>query len=171
MTATVQDLEQARIADLQLEVRIAASPDAVWKALTDDIGQWWPSSFYCGSGDDENSRSFLLEARPGGRMWEDWGDGNGLLWGTVVNVVAGKTLDVGGIQGPAWGGPSTWFSSFSLEADGDGTKLRFSDSGFGRISDSVVDSKQTGWRFLFGNIKAYLEGTEAPEWDESASCS
>lgn len=171
MNAAVETLEQAHIADLHLEIRIAAEPQSVWQALTSDIGKWWPSEFFCGGG-GETERRFLLEAHPGGRMWEDWGSGDGLLWATVVNVVAGKSLDLAGIQGPAWGGPSTWFSSYALEADGDGTKLRFTQSGFGRISETAMASMETGWQFLLSSMGAYLEGKAAPEWDETgAECS
>ncbi|MEM7355876.1 MAG: SRPBCC domain-containing protein [Acidobacteriota bacterium] len=164
MTATPSTMEQAHIADQHLEMRIAADPSKVWQALTSDIGKWWPSEFFCGGGSDASERRFLLEAWPGGRMWEDWGSGDGLLWATVVNVVAGKTLEMSGFQGPAWGGPNAWYSSYALEADGDGTKLRFSESGFGRMAESMLADKETGWRFLFATMAAHLEGKEPPKW-------
>jgi len=169
MNATSGNIELAHVADLHLEVHVAAVPAVVWQALTQDIGKWWPGTFYCGGGSQEKAQGFFLEAHPGGRMWEDWGSGDGLLWATVINVNTGKTLDVAGIQGPAWGGPSTWFGSFSLEADGAGTKLRFSESGFGRIPESQMAEKGKGWRFLFANMSAYLEGNQAPAWDEFES--
>ncbi len=165
MTATRQSSDEVRVTDIQLEVQIAASPDAVWHALTADIGQWWPSTFYCGSGRSETP-VIELEARPGGRMWEDWGDGDGLLWGNVVSVVAGKTLDVVGSVGAAWGGPNTWHGSFTLTADGDGTKVRFAESAFGRISDSALGEKEKGWLFLLATLRAHLEGTKPPTWED-----
>ena len=51
-----------------------------------------------------------------------------------------------------------------LEADGDGTKLRFSESGFGRITDATVGEKEKGWRFLLETLRAHCEGAEAPQW-------
>ncbi len=156
--------ESARITDYALEVRIAAPSAAVWRALTTDIARWWPSQFYCGAGGKGKPR-FELEARPGGRMYEDWGDGDGLLWGTVVNVQAGKRLDIVSTSGPQWGGPSTSFGSFELAADGAGTKLRFTESSFGRVGEATVAEKDKGWRFLLeGALRAHVEGKPAPAW-------
>ena len=111
-------------------ITIDATPAAVWQAITEDIGQWWPSMFYCGSGAAGGQGKFLLEARPGGRMWEDHGDGDGLLWATIVNVVKHKTLEFTGSIGAAWGGPCTWIGGYSLEEVDGKTKLRFAESGF-----------------------------------------
>jgi len=165
MTTTSQQMpEHARIVDLQLEVTIRAAPAAVWQALTNDIGKWWPGTFFCGAG-SASRPSFHLEARPGGRMWEDHGNGEGLLWATVVNVVTNKTLDMNGAVGPAWGGPCSWFGGFALEADGPDTKLRFAESGFGRISDATMSEKEKGWKFLLATLGAHLEGSEPPVWE------
>ncbi len=165
MTATTSSPESAHIDDLQLEIRINASNDAVWRALTDDIGTWWPSVSFAGRGGDDAQGRFMLEARPGGRMWEDWGDGNGLLWGTVINITHGARLDIVGTTGPEWGGPFLWYGSFRVEADGDATRFRFSESGIGRVTAKIAEDKTSGWRFLFDTMRAHIEGTEPPTWE------
>lgn len=166
MSVSAPALDSARIIDLSLEVHIKADAGTVWQALTDDIGNWWPGPFFCGAGGASSGPpSFKLEAHPGGRMWEDWGAGDGLLWATVVNVVGGKTLELSGTIGPAWGGPNTWFGGFSLEADGAGTKVRFAESGFGRVSEQGAAEKDKGWRFLLETLRSHLEGGEAPSWE------
>jgi uncharacterized protein YndB with AHSA1/START domain len=153
-------LTPAHIADLSLEVTVRATPQAVWQALTDDIGRWWPGAFFCGGG--QGPRRFHLEARPGGRMWEDHGNGDGLLWGTVVNARREQLLE---LTGTGWG-PITWLGRFELTAVDAGTRLRFSESAFGRIDEAMVRSKHKGWTFLFdGCLRAHLEGTEPPAWD------
>ncbi|TDI47942.1 MAG: hypothetical protein E2P02_02110 [Acidobacteria bacterium] len=38
----------AAVLDAHMEVRITGSVEAVWKALTDDIGAWWPETFFAG---------------------------------------------------------------------------------------------------------------------------
>lgn len=168
MTARTATLENARICDLSLEVPIQAAPDAVWRALTDDIGRWWPGVFFCGSG--PGSPRFVLEPRVGGRMYEDWGNGEGLQWATVVNVHRGKRLELHGVVGPAWGGPTAWYAAFEFIADGKGTRLKFSESGYGRITQDSLREKEKGWRFLWeGALRAYLEGKPAPVW-EAGSC-
>lgn len=161
--------DQVRIGDIQLEVTIAAPIEAVWRALVDDIGTWWPTAFYCLPGDPAAApqRTFKLEARPGGRMWEDWGADNGLVWGHVVQVVKPRLLDVTGTMGLAWGGPSTFYGSFQLEAAGDDTRLRFGESAYGRIPDNQIAEKEKGWRFLLdGALRAHCEGKPAPLWTD-----
>ncbi|MEM9596010.1 MAG: SRPBCC domain-containing protein, partial [Acidobacteriota bacterium] len=122
----------AHVASLKVAIRIAATPEAVWQALTTDLAKWWPRSFYCGSSSrPDASATILLEPWPGGRMWEDWGNGEGLLWGTVQTVVIGQRLDFVGHTAPAWGGPSTLCGSYTLEADGDGTRVQLDEASFG----------------------------------------
>ena len=159
-TPALPPLAPAHVAEIAFEVAIRATPHAVWQALTDDIGRWWPGPFYCGSG--QGPRRFQLEARPGGRMWEDHGNGDGLLWGTIVNVKNAALLE---IAGTGWG-PATWLGRFELTATATGTKLRFSESAFGRLDASTMQQKDKGWRFLFdGCLRAHLEGSKPPEWD------
>jgi len=159
-TQPATPLSPAHVTDIALEVQIKAAPQAVWQALTDDIGRWWPSAFYCGDGN--GPRRFLLEAHPGGRMWEDHGGGDGLLWGTVINVRQGQLLELAGTSR----GPATSLFRFELTADEDGTKLRFTESSFGRVDEAGAASKDKGWRFLFdGCLRAHLEGSAPPTWD------
>ncbi len=155
----------AAVLETHMEIRITGDIEAVWKALTDDIGAWWPQEFYAGG--ESQKRCYYLEAKPGGRMYEDWEGGGGLLWATVIAVEPARRLQVAGTTFPNWGGPSIWFGSWELKADGAVTILSFSESTVGRISDSHVAEKEKGWNFLFGGaLKAYVEGTPAPEWQE-----
>jgi len=173
MTTAPSEPHPLRSASHALEVRIKSAPERVWDALTQDIGRWWPGEFYCGAGREGAAPTLLLEARPGGRMWEDWGGGDGLLWANVVQAVAGRCLDLVGTVGAAWGGPHTWFGSFELEgldgtgggpaADG-GTRLRFSESVFGCLSDGAMEEKSKGWRFLLDGLRCHIEGRAAPKW-------
>jgi uncharacterized protein YndB with AHSA1/START domain len=151
--------------EVQVETTIAVAPDAVWKALTDDIGLWWPSEFY--SGGQEGARSYHLEAKPGGRMYEEWEGGGGLQWGQVWTVDPGKKLQITGLSFPEWGGPAVFFGTWTLTAEGDGCKLHFSESTLGKTSAGYRAEKEKGWSFLFdGVLKAHLEGTEAPKWED-----
>ena len=59
MTETATEAQTAQIASLTVEIRIAAPPEAVWQALTDDLAQWWPRSFYCGGSSRTGRRSFM----------------------------------------------------------------------------------------------------------------
>ncbi len=61
------------------------------------------------------------------------------------------------------------FLPHGTEADGDATKLRFSESAFGRIPDPSMAEKEKGWRFLFDTMRAHVEGTKPPVWDTAGS--
>ncbi len=154
-------LHPAHLADLTLEITLRATPQQVWQALSEDIGRWWPGPFYCGGG--RGPRRFELDARPGGRMWEDHGGGDGMLWGTVIHVQRDKVLEVAG----AYGSPLLVLIKFELEAIANGTRLRFTEACIGRVDAATLRSKDKGWRFLFdGCLRAHLEGGAAPAWTD-----
>jgi uncharacterized protein YndB with AHSA1/START domain len=160
----VKTIEAAQISRLNLEIHIEARPEVVWKALTDDISRWWPAEFYAGGA--PGARRFVLEPRPGGRMFEEWKEG-GLLWGNVIGVEPGRTLQVAGIAFPGWGGPNLWLGSWELQEESGSTRLRFEESAIGRTSEEGVADKDRGWRFLFdGALRAYVEGAPAPAWND-----
>lgn len=148
-----------------VETHIHASPAVVWNALTDGMDDWWPAEFYTGG--DKSACTLHLEARPGGRVHEDYAAGGGLLWGTVVTVVPEQKLQVTGYGFPEWGGPSVWFGTWTLETADDGCLLRFTEHAVGKTSDGYFAEKQKGWTFLFdGALKAHVEGTPAPKWED-----
>ncbi len=149
-------------ADVQLEVRIAASPERVWQALTDGAGEWWPAEFYIGG--EEGKRSYHLEARPGGRVYEEWDSGGGLLWGLVTTAVPGQLLQVNGFSFPEWGGPSIMFAAWRLTSIDDGCSLNFTEHAVGTTPEHYAAKKEKGWTFLMDVMTAHIEGTEPPEW-------
>jgi len=151
-----------RVGSVSVEVTIEATPETVWQALTNDIGEWWPQDFYAGGTAGE--RRFALEAEAGGRMYESWGDGGGVLWGTVVCVEPERTLQVLGNQFPNWGGPTQWYGTWTLSKSGKGTRLDFAEAVVGTVSDEALREKRQGWQHLWATLKSYLEHTPAPAW-------
>jgi uncharacterized protein YndB with AHSA1/START domain len=154
----------AEIAEITMEVDIDGKPAEVWKAPTADIGEWWPAEFY--SGGESGKRKYFLEANPGGTMGELWDGGGGVVWANVVGVEPNKRLQVTGTSFPAWGGPSQWLGVWELTAAGKQTRLRFSESSIGRVSDAYVADKDKGWRFLWDALAAHVEGKPAPKWQD-----
>ena len=148
---------------IHVETQIEASPAAVWRALTDRIGDWWPDASFAAGGEGE--RTFRLEAHPGGRMYEDWSDGSGLLWGTVVTLVPERMLQVAGYTFPEWGGPSTWFGTWKLEGDAETCTLRFTHDQVGATAEGWQEKYEGGWVFLWTALKAHLEGKPPPKWE------
>ncbi len=159
----MSEARAAEFAEVLIEVRIDATPEKVWQELTGGIGAWWPSEFYAGG--VEGKRSYHLEVTPGGRMYEAWEGGGGVLWGRVATVDPGKTLQIIGHTFPEWGGPSTWFGSWQLSSDAESCVLRFTESTLGRVSNRNLEEKEKGWQFLFGSaLKAHVEGKPCPPW-------
>ena len=157
-------IETAHIASLKLEISIDASPEKVWTALTDHIGEWWPSEFYAGGAD--GSRNFIIEARPGGRMFESWEGDGGVLWGTVVTVNAPQQLQILGAIFPNWGGPVQSFATWDLEEAGEGTLLKFDEHMLGNVSTAGLAEKDKGWNFLWAALKSHVEGSSPPVWSD-----
>ncbi len=156
--------ENARIGTIAMKIDIAASPEQVWQSLTTDIGQWWPDAFYAGG--KPGARRYTLEPHPGGRMCEEWEDGGGVLWGTVVTASPAEKLQVLGLLFPEWGGPANCFGTWELSANESGTTLAYSETTMGRVSDANLAEKDKGWQFLWRCLKAHVEGTEAPQWSD-----
>lgn len=141
------EAEPLSAVEVVVEVRIAAPRDTVWDVLTSDPSPWWPASFFSDPRGPERG-AFHVEARLGGRMYEDWGGGQGLVWGTVIGLDRGRLLQVVGDSSPAFGGPSRNFVTYRLEDDGRGTKLRLENASFGRVSEATLRSLDEGWRYL-----------------------
>ena len=136
------------------EVRIDASTEKVWEALTTNIDVWWHRDFLTRK---ENCK-FVLDARPGGRLYEDWGNGEGLLWYHVVGVKKNEELRISGELFPDFGGPARMQGTWTLRADGKSTLLRLDERVFGQISDTAAASLTSGWKFLCDEcLKPYVE--------------
>ncbi len=130
-------------------LEIAAPRATVWKALTEETAAWWPPDFRMVAG----SQGALLEARAGGRLYEQGANGAELLWYTVSLVTPPEALHLVGHVAPPWGGPATSLLQLALaEAQGGrATTLRVDDYLFGHVADAHVASLETGWNQLFGD--------------------
>jgi uncharacterized protein YndB with AHSA1/START domain len=150
-----------RIADFDQtqSVTIAAKRAKVWKALTADIGRWWPRTF-C----SPNAKKFTLEAKIGGRFFEDHGPKGGLMWGSVITLETNASLTIAADFTPAFGGPGRVYTAFTLEDDGAGTKLSVRETGSGSLDSNTPGSLADGWRMLLeGQLKPYCEGKKPLE--------
>lgn len=139
----------------ELEVLIAATPDRVWKAISAEAPAWWPKDFVT----SPRTRRFVIEPVLGGRAFEDFGGGEGLVWYTVIGVDAGRELILAGHLLPPFGGPATTALRLSLSKREHGTLLTIRDDRFGVLGG---ESPLEGWRTVFdGGLRNYLESNEA----------
>lgn len=156
-------LSPAQISSVTVETHINASPDAVWRRLFHDIDVWWPEGFFAGG--ESGKRRLILENQVGGRMYEEWDNGGGLLWGTLCALKPGQLLQIVGHTFPDWGGPTQWYGTFTLEPVDGGTRVRFLENTVGRVDPERLKDNQKGWDFLFCRaLKAHVEGAPTPEW-------
>ena len=121
-----------RAIEVRFEVPIAAPRERVWKAFTHDLAAWWPRTFFV----SPNAKTFALETRVGGRLYEDWGDGQGVLWATVVTLSTGELLQTSGDLFAEYGGPARVLTTFRFEVKGDTTILRFHLSVSGMVAEA-----------------------------------
>ncbi len=148
--------DERRLFEMTLDIN--ATPDDVWRALTDaeELVRWFP-----------------LEARvtpgEGGTMLWTWKDA--WRWqtriaewtpGTRLRLVdeAARAYDASGQPLPAdRAQPAHVVMDFELEARGHTTRLRLVHSGFGRGDawDDELDSVAGGWQFELRSLKQYLE--------------
>jgi DNA-binding transcriptional ArsR family regulator len=147
MTGSAVPLMLERV---ELEIAIAAAPSRVWRALVDRTEAWWPRDFYTGP-----AKGFHIEARIGGRVFEDWGDGAGVIWYHVFAMKPEVSLDLQGAMGVPFG-PAMTLLHLELAAHDSGTLLKVSDSTLGRGGGR--DEKLEGWRVVFSDgLKTFVE--------------
>lgn len=119
---------------------IKASPEEVWKALTDaeEIEKWGggPAKM-----DDKKGTKFSL-----------WG---GSIHGTNITVIANKTLEQDWISEDdgEWEQPS--IVKFNLHAEKDGTRVELIQK---QVPDEYEKNLSNGWKdYYMGPLKNYLE--------------
>lgn len=157
MAAKKKSSSDFRVAQVELEVNLAATPEKVWKALVNDTTRWWPREFCVGN----QTRDFIIEPKLGGRMYEDWGDGAGLMWAQVIGIDPPRSIDLIGHLTAGFGGPATTQFRIAIAAKGKGAVLTVSDTLFGNLSDDKCDQTREGWEILFDQaLRKYVEGSK-----------
>jgi len=136
-----------QIKRLKREIEIAASPAAVWKALTDaeELARWFPLSARVNPG-------------PGGSVLLSWGpgsEGEARIEAWEPQKLLRLLQQAGEVAGPE-GVTIEW----KLEQRGGTTILRLAQSGFsagGDWADEYFASTEYGWGFMLVNLRHYLE--------------
>ena len=145
--STVDEETRGTRPPAEVEIRIAAPVEEVWRALTDaeELARWFP-----------------LEARvepgAGGSVWLSWGEG----WsaGSRIEIwEPGRRLRAVSDRTDAGGRPVLLAVDYHLEPAEGGTVLRVVHSGFGRGAewDQEYDAVSRGWKFELRSLRLYLE--------------
>jgi uncharacterized protein YndB with AHSA1/START domain/DNA-binding transcriptional ArsR family regulator len=143
--ATTGQVETAKL-DVVEELTIAASREKVFGGLC-AMGSWWPHRFVDGS-------RVHLEAVVGGRFWEEWSDGDGVLYATVTGVKRPERLECSGPMGIR--SPVTGVITYELEERDGGTRVRVTHRAFGDIDEATRQSYTQGWREVLGVLASHV---------------
>ena len=160
---TPEPSEVLRHREVVLEVSIDARLEHVWECFVRRTADWWPAEFCAGGAD---AKAFHIDPRVDGLVWEDWGDGEGLVWGRVTSVKRPTLLQTVGDTSRQWGGPNRSFMTWNFEEPEDRpgtTLLRFEQSVWGVVSDTTEASLLEGWKLLLEEqLKTFAETGKAP---------
>jgi uncharacterized protein YndB with AHSA1/START domain len=155
---TTTSLEDPVSADqIERETVIAAPVDRVWALLTEaeHLGRWFGDA------------GAEIDLRPGGAMSLSW-EKYGIVRGRVVDVEAPRRFSY------RWAVLREQFDSepidgnstlveFTLEAEGEGTRLRVVESGFTTLDapaekrDERIEDNRKGWGSELGELRDYAE--------------
>jgi DNA-binding transcriptional ArsR family regulator/uncharacterized protein YndB with AHSA1/START domain len=148
MSTTTSDMTLTTM-DNQLEITLPAPREKVFDALTAGMGAWWPHRFAEGS-------AVVFEPQIGGRFYEDFGDGDGVLYASVTGLQRPEQLTLSGPMGMR--GPVASVMVFTLTEAGSGTTVQLSHKGVGDISDETKQLYAEGWGGVFETLRAHLAG-------------
>jgi uncharacterized protein YndB with AHSA1/START domain len=137
-------------------MRIQAAPDAVYRALVHDIGQWWDPA-HTFSGDSHN---LTIEEKPMGCFCEKLPNQGGVRHMEIVRFVSGKTLVMSGALGPLQTMAVAANMTIQIAAAGTGSSLEvtyavtgYSPDGLNTLAapvDGVLNEQ-------FTRLKDYIE--------------
>ncbi|MBT5238966.1 MAG: helix-turn-helix domain-containing protein [Rhodospirillaceae bacterium] len=140
--------------ELEREIEMGGPPSAVFKGLTDDIGEWFGAP-YLQTGSD--ARDMILDAKPGGKWIEVTKAGDGAVWGEVQEIQRDKMLAIEGRMGMR---PAVFARIvFKLSTYPKGCLMTMTFKGVGHFSREHEEKFTEGLVDLFGvRLKAYAEG-------------
>lgn len=136
-------------------VEVAASPDAVYDALTKGVGEWWGAA-NTWSG---NPRNLSVDARAGGCFCETLSNGGSVQHMQVVWAERGTLLRLSGAPGRLQEGANIGTLSWAITKITAGTRVEmtfavsgFVPGGFDQIAKLVDDS----WAGQVRSLERYL---------------
>lgn len=139
---------------VEVEVSIAAPPEAVWAALTEpaELARWFPPIV---AGKAAPGETLLLSWGPGVE-WRTqvvgWEPGRHLVWRDLAGHPSAP-------EAGQPGAPAPMTVDWTLEAAGGKVVVRLVQSGFGEGEawDDHYDGTDMGWRFFLNALRHYLE--------------
>jgi DNA-binding transcriptional ArsR family regulator/uncharacterized protein YndB with AHSA1/START domain len=152
LTMSEMDKIQSKAFQIEQEVFINAPREKVFKALTEQVGDWWEFRL----APKGVSSVLSLNPIPGGLFIEKWGENEGAVWGNVYFVNAPEEIRMQGHLGMQ-GAVNSSYTYRLLEKEG-ATVLQLTHSASGVLRDNWEQSHTEGWQHLLGTLlKNYVE--------------
>ena len=130
------------------EIHVRASLERTFASLIAEMG---PNNL----GPDGTPIPMVLEARPGGRWYRDFGGDNGHLWGFVQSIKRPALLEIWGPLFMSTGATSNVMYRLS-ETNGD-TVITFSHTVVGPFPEDHRPRLSVGWTALHARVRAAAE--------------
>ncbi len=139
---------------ISLEFAIAAPPERIFVALTEELDAWWGSSYLTAGAD-----AMVIEPWVGGRMYETFGDRGGALWAWVTAVERDRLLRLDGPMGLPQ--PVSGSANITIRADETrpgGSIVGATHRALGRLFPGMSASHRQGWTDLLDvRLRAWVE--------------
>lgn len=140
--------ENFRHVKIELETRIEAPTDVVFRAMTEGYPNWWPHKM-------NPEAKIYFETKLGGTFGEHWPDGGGVIYGTITLLDPGKKLTATNV---GMFGDYTATNTETVTADGNATIHRKSLHLWGDVSEEIVKMLRDGSRQLIEDaMRSYCE--------------
>jgi len=130
---------------IEVSTEVALDQAHAWEYYFNQIKAWWPKEYHT----SPKTKRFFIQTMIGGKVFEDFGEGQGLVWGDVIGVDYPESLQIRGNLTKAFGGPAVTYEKISFESiDAGRTKVIYTCDFAGEVAESAVKSLEKGWQDL-----------------------
>ncbi len=136
------------------EVSVVVDHDKAhaWEFYFNQINSWWSTDFHT----SPRTKRFAVDTFIGGYAYEDYGEGGGLVWGTVIGVDYTNWLLIQGHLSRDFGGPVITLEKFMFDESQNQTKVTYFCDFIGNIPAKNVLSLKKGWeKIILVHYKNY----------------
>lgn len=140
--------------DVVVSCKVNKSVHIAWDAYVEQLGNWWSNSMYT----SPETKRFVMETKLGGLLYEDFGNGQGLVWGTLIGMNKPYELLIKGTLAKDFGGPATTIEKLSFKEEDGVTEVTYRIDFVGVVDHKTKMSLKEGWKMILEkHYKPYCE--------------
>ena len=143
-------VSEIRVVRVENEIRFKASPERVFAAMTTETLQWFPHTY-----GEDRVVGVVHDARVGGTVREDWGDGRGHVYSIIQEWDPPRTLTTRGWLGLG----VSLHTTTTVTPEGDGSVLKVSKVAVGPLTEDEAKGiqKYGGLNNFEDALRAWIE--------------